>query len=239
MAQQALSGPGRRRRPDHLGIGPSHPVVIERMYGLEYTRPAAHTREYVEVLRRAFAASATSGEPGAEFVAYEGEFFDVNAMLVVPGADAPVPILVAALAPLMLRLAESWPTAPSPIGRTSAPQPAWCCASPPPRRGRASGAGSWPGRRSRRVRSRRRPRAPSTCSAPTRRSRPISGSSGAVATPRPPTSPSSAPRPTCRLFAAPPTPARPTVRGADGPRRRPRQPARRTIQLLASVAGGR
>ena len=79
--------------------------MIERMYGLEYTRPAAHTREYVEVLRRAFAASATSGEPGAEFVAYEGEFFDVNAMLVVPGADAPVPILVAALAPLMLRLA--------------------------------------------------------------------------------------------------------------------------------------
>ena len=32
-----------------LGIGPSHPVVIETMYGLDYRAPARHVREYVEV----------------------------------------------------------------------------------------------------------------------------------------------------------------------------------------------
>ena len=105
MAQQALSAQAASGGRVTLGIGPSHPVVIERMFGLEYDRPAAHTREYVEVLRRAVAASVEQGRPDGEFVAFEGEFFRVSSMLVVPGADAPMPILIAALAPLMLRVA--------------------------------------------------------------------------------------------------------------------------------------
>ncbi len=110
MAQQALSAHAASAGRVTLGIGPSHPVVIATMYGLTYDRPAAHTREYVEVLRRAVDASvaqgphAQSGSDG-EFVAFDGEFFHVSAMLVVPGAETPMPILVAALAPLMLRLA--------------------------------------------------------------------------------------------------------------------------------------
>jgi F420-dependent oxidoreductase-like protein len=105
MAQQALSAQAAAGGRVALGIGPSHPVVIESMYGLAYDRPAAHTREYVEVLRRAFAASAASGGPGGEFVSYAGEFFRVSSMFVVPGADTAPCVLVAALAPLMLRLA--------------------------------------------------------------------------------------------------------------------------------------
>src|SRR6476469_9016401 len=68
MAQQALSTQAATDGRLVLGIGPSHPVVIERMYGLEYQAPALHTREYVEVLRRAFAGTGN--------VEYHGEFFD-------------------------------------------------------------------------------------------------------------------------------------------------------------------
>jgi alkanesulfonate monooxygenase SsuD/methylene tetrahydromethanopterin reductase-like flavin-dependent oxidoreductase (luciferase family) len=51
IAQQALAlqdlAPGRLR----LGIGPSHRFIIENMYGLQHSKPLAHLREYVEVLR--------------------------------------------------------------------------------------------------------------------------------------------------------------------------------------------
>ena len=50
------------------------------MHGLAYERPAHHTREYVEVLRAAFA--------GTGHVEYHGECFDFSSMLVVPGFHA-------------------------------------------------------------------------------------------------------------------------------------------------------
>jgi F420-dependent oxidoreductase-like protein len=96
MAQQAMSTQAATNGRLALGIGPSHPVVIESMFGLEYDRPARHTREYVEVLRAAFA--------GAGHVEYRGDFFAFSSMLTVPGST-PAPILVAALAPRMLQLA--------------------------------------------------------------------------------------------------------------------------------------
>lgn len=98
LAQQALSVQAASDGRLALGIGPSHPVVVESMHGLRYDRPFTHTREYVEVLTRAFAG------PGQ--VHYEGEIFRVNALLDVPGAS-PVPLLLAALAPRMLHLAGS------------------------------------------------------------------------------------------------------------------------------------
>jgi F420-dependent oxidoreductase-like protein len=73
-------------------------VVVEHMHGLSYARPFTHTREYVEILERAFAG------PGQ--VHFEGEEYRVNALLDVPGAT-PVPLLLAALAPRMLHLAGS------------------------------------------------------------------------------------------------------------------------------------
>jgi F420-dependent oxidoreductase-like protein len=96
MAQQAMSTQAATSGRLALGIGPSHPVVIENMFGLDYARPARHTREYVEVLRGAFAGSGT--------FAYQGEFFGFSSILTVPGST-PAPILVAALAPRMLKLA--------------------------------------------------------------------------------------------------------------------------------------
>jgi 5,10-methylenetetrahydromethanopterin reductase len=96
MAQQALSAQAACRGRAVLGIGPSHPVVIERMHGLPYTSPARHTGEYIDVLKLAF--------HGTGHVSHSGEFFQVEAMLEVPGASE-LPVLVAALAPRMLRMA--------------------------------------------------------------------------------------------------------------------------------------
>jgi 5,10-methylenetetrahydromethanopterin reductase len=96
MAQQAMSTQAAAHGRLILGVGPSHPVVIESMFGLEYERPARHTREYVEVLRAAFAGSGQ--------VEYHGEFFDFSSMLTVPGST-PASIMIAALAPRMLHLA--------------------------------------------------------------------------------------------------------------------------------------
>jgi F420-dependent oxidoreductase-like protein len=96
MAQQALSAQAAAGGRVTLGIGPSHPVVIEKMYGLEFDRPIAHVREYIEVLRRAF--------DGPGQVVFHGDLYRTDALLEVPGGS-PMPILVAALAPQMLRLA--------------------------------------------------------------------------------------------------------------------------------------
>ncbi len=96
MAQQAMSTQAATGGRLVLGIGPSHPVVIENMFGLAYERPARHTREYVEVLQAAFA--------GTGHVEHHGEFFDFSSMLIVPGST-PAPVMVAALAPRMLQLA--------------------------------------------------------------------------------------------------------------------------------------
>ena len=77
-----------------LGIGPSHRPVIEGL-GLAYDRPALHVREYVEILR----ALSTEGQ-----VQYEGEYYRLSAGIGLAEAQ-PYPILISALAPLMLRAA--------------------------------------------------------------------------------------------------------------------------------------
>jgi 5,10-methylenetetrahydromethanopterin reductase len=96
MAQQALSAQAAARGRAVLGIGPSHPIVVEAMYGLSYEHPIRHVREYVDVLDAAFA--------GTGQVDHDGELYRVHAMLRIPGAET-MPVLLAALAPLMLRLA--------------------------------------------------------------------------------------------------------------------------------------
>ena len=96
MARTALSVNAAVGGRLALGIGPSHAMVIENMHGLRYDRPALHTREYVQILRAAFA--------GTGQLEAHGEFFDFTSMFGVPGQREPV-LLIAALAPLMLKLA--------------------------------------------------------------------------------------------------------------------------------------
>jgi F420-dependent oxidoreductase-like protein len=110
LAQHALTTQAACGGRLLLGIGPSHQMVAENWYGASYAGVIHHVREYVEVLEACNAAQAAAnagdrgpGGVGAPVV-HAGERYPVQSLLAVPGAT-PVPIYLAALAPLMLRLA--------------------------------------------------------------------------------------------------------------------------------------
>lgn len=95
IAQQALTTQAASSGRFNLGIGLSHKIVIENMLGMSYTNTADHMREYLSVLR-----PLLNGEPAS----FSGEHYRVNAGLQMAGAS-PVPVLVAALGPRMLKVA--------------------------------------------------------------------------------------------------------------------------------------
>lgn len=94
MAQQALTANAACDGRLVLGLGPSHAMGIERL-GLRYERPAVHVREYLTVVR---------GLVNEQKVTFAGEFFNVDASFSMPWAK-PFPILISALAPVMLKTA--------------------------------------------------------------------------------------------------------------------------------------
>ena len=81
-----------------LGIGASHRPVIEAALGLEYASPAAHMREYLQVLGPLLA----TGE-----VSHHGRFYNVEASFKVVGT-LPVSVVVAALGPKMIEVAGTY-----------------------------------------------------------------------------------------------------------------------------------
>ena len=96
LARQALSAQAATGGRLALGVGPSHHWIVRDMLGLPYDRPAGYTRDYLDVLD-----SALRG-PGP--VDVENATFTVHNPLEI-GPVAPVPVLVAALGPVMLALA--------------------------------------------------------------------------------------------------------------------------------------
>jgi F420-dependent oxidoreductase-like protein len=96
MAQQALSTQAVCEGRLTLGIGPSHHWIVEGMFGLSYERPAHQVRTYLDVLNTAFAG------PGP--VDVENDRYRVHNPLDITDIT-PTPILLAALAPTMLRMA--------------------------------------------------------------------------------------------------------------------------------------
>lgn len=78
-----------------LGIGPSHQPAVEGMFGLSYARPGQHTEEYLRVLQ---------AQLRGEAIDLEGEEIQVHLPPAVPTKD-PVPVLLAALGPRLLRVA--------------------------------------------------------------------------------------------------------------------------------------
>lgn len=97
MAQQALTVQAACDGRFSLGIGVSHQMVIEGLFGLSYAKPAKQMREYVSVL-----APLLRGEPSS----FDGDFYHVQAALKMPSAGS-VPLILAALGPLMLEVAGS------------------------------------------------------------------------------------------------------------------------------------
>ncbi|MBW2423866.1 MAG: TIGR03564 family F420-dependent LLM class oxidoreductase [Deltaproteobacteria bacterium] len=97
LAQQALTAGAASGGRFTLGIGLSHPPVIENMHGLSYARRASHMREYMAVLGPLLRGEAAS---------FEGEEYRVSMAVDVPDAQR-VPVLIAALGPRMLEIAGS------------------------------------------------------------------------------------------------------------------------------------
>jgi F420-dependent oxidoreductase-like protein len=96
MAQQALTAQAACRGRFTLGIGASHHWIVQDQLGLRYERPAALVRDYLEVLNAAFTGPGT--------VDVENSSFRVHSPLDVLDPTA-LPVVVAALAPVMLRVA--------------------------------------------------------------------------------------------------------------------------------------
>jgi F420-dependent oxidoreductase-like protein len=88
--QAAIGGAGNRFS---LGIGVSHQPVVEGMLGVPYDRPGKNMREYLSVLRPLLHEGK---------VDFKGEFYTARSQMGAPAAT-PTPVLVAALAPVMLR----------------------------------------------------------------------------------------------------------------------------------------
>jgi F420-dependent oxidoreductase-like protein len=104
LARQALSAHAITGGRLTLGVGPSHHWVVTDMLGLPYDKPAAYTRDYLEVLHAAGSAVATAPGPGQGQIDVENETFTVHNPFDVSPV-APLRVLVAALGPVMLRIA--------------------------------------------------------------------------------------------------------------------------------------
>ena len=112
MAQQAITTQAATGGRLVLGIGLSHKIVIEDMFGYSFDKPARHMREYLSVL-----LPLLNGTP----VSVEGSTLSAHIGLSTP-REGRVPVLLAAMAPRMLALAGEqtdgtilWMTGPATI----------------------------------------------------------------------------------------------------------------------------
>ena len=95
LAQQVLTVQAATNNRLALGIGLSHKVVIETMFGLDYSKPILHAREYLSALNGLLTGQSTK---------FEGKLYRVQAQFTIPNATPP-PVLFAALGKQMLELA--------------------------------------------------------------------------------------------------------------------------------------
>jgi 5,10-methylenetetrahydromethanopterin reductase len=112
LAEQAITTNAFSGGRLALGIGLSHQLVIENMYGLSFEKPLRHMREYLSIL----VPLAREGR-----VSFAGETLTGHMGFSIKDA-APFPILVAALGTKMLELAGTvadgtltWMTGPATV----------------------------------------------------------------------------------------------------------------------------
>ena len=94
LAQQALTVQAACGGRLALGIGLSHQIVVEMMWGMSFDKPVRHLRDYLSVMM-----PLLEGKP----VAYTGEAYRVQGGVTVAGGSRPS-VLVAALGSQMLRV---------------------------------------------------------------------------------------------------------------------------------------
>jgi len=112
LAQQALTVAAATGGRLALGVGPSRKIVIEDMFGYRFDKPVQYTREYLSILR-----PLLHREPAS----FTGQQVSAHVTLSTP-APGPVPLLLAALGPAMLRVAAEladgtvlWMTGPATV----------------------------------------------------------------------------------------------------------------------------
>lgn len=93
IAQQAHTVAAASGNRFTLGIGLSHKIVIENMFGLSYDKPVRHLREYLSVLMPL---------SRNEFANFDGEMYRVHAGISAKGSNG-FGVVVAALGEQMLR----------------------------------------------------------------------------------------------------------------------------------------
>jgi 5,10-methylenetetrahydromethanopterin reductase len=118
LAQQALTTQAIVGGRLALGIGLSHQLVIEGMFGMSFDKPLRHMREYLSILAPIIREGACS---------FEGETVTGRVGVDIKGAT-PCPVLLAALGPKMLELAGTvgdgtltWMTGPATIANHVVP----------------------------------------------------------------------------------------------------------------------
>ncbi len=118
MAQQALTVQAASGGRFVLGIGLSHQMVIENMFGLSFDKPVRHMREYLSVLMPLIHDGTAS---------FQGETISTEASLGIEPRLA-CPVLVAALGTQMLQLAGAmtdgtvtWMTGPATLANHTVP----------------------------------------------------------------------------------------------------------------------
>jgi len=112
LAAQALTVQAASDGRLALGIGLSHQIVIEGMFGMSFEKPLRHMREYLDVLVPLIREGTVTAE---------GETLTGRLGLDVRGSS-PCPVLLAALGPKMLELAGrvgdgtlTWMTGPATV----------------------------------------------------------------------------------------------------------------------------
>ncbi|MDQ6697980.1 MAG: LLM class F420-dependent oxidoreductase [Actinomycetota bacterium] len=118
LASQALTTQAASGGRFTLGIGLSHQLVIESMFGMSFDKPVRHMREYLSILLPLIREGSVS---------FTGETLSASGTVSV-GGSTPCPVLVAALGPKMLELAGSqtdgtitWMTGPDTLANHIVP----------------------------------------------------------------------------------------------------------------------
>jgi F420-dependent oxidoreductase-like protein len=96
LAVQALTTQTASKGRLTLGIGLSHQMVVENMWGISFDKPARHMKEYL---------SALMPQLHEKSVSFKGETITAMGQLQVSHDIPAPPVLVAALGPRMLKIA--------------------------------------------------------------------------------------------------------------------------------------
>lgn len=118
IAQQAHTVAAASDNRFTLGIGLSHKIVIENMFGLSYDKPVRHLREYLKVLMPL---------SRNEMANFDGEMYRVHAGITAKGSNG-FGVVVAALGEQMLRVTAAladgtltWCTGPATLASHTIP----------------------------------------------------------------------------------------------------------------------